>query len=84
MDRGNCIAMQQQKGGFIMPKKEKGTLERFGQLTEKEQKIFMTFAQLIPRMNEKGKDYFLAFGEGMGIKADYIAKQGNADGRMLE
>ncbi len=67
-----------------MPKKEKGTLERFGQLTEKEQKIFMTFAQLIPRMNEKGKDYFLAFGEGMGIKADYIAKQGNADGRMLE
>lgn len=65
-----------------MSEKERQALEAFGQMTEKEKEIFMSFAELIPKMNEMGKEYFLGFGEGMGIKADYIARQGNIEERM--
>ena len=38
-------------------------------MSEKDTYILNVFAQLIPKLNEKEKDVFLAFGEGMASMA---------------
>lgn len=37
-------------------------------MTEKEAKIFQTFAKVIPELSENDKSYLLGLGEGMAIK----------------
>ena len=43
-------------------------------MTEKEKKIFETFANLIPKLSESGQDYFLAFTEGVETMLKVQAK----------
>lgn len=51
-------------------------------MTEKEKKILETFGRIIPYLDERGKDSFLAYGEGIadaieryGIKGDNPPKK---------
>mgnify|MGYP000386196054 CR=1 FL=1 len=39
-------------------------------MTEKEQKILETFADIIPRLSELDKERLLMFGEGMKFKVE--------------
>ena len=43
-------------------------------LTEKEDKILKTFAEIIPRLSELDKERLLMFGEGMKFKVEEQAK----------
>lgn len=51
-------------------------------MTEKEKKIFETFADLIPKLPESGQDYFLAFAEGVEtmLKVQATVKEPAAEG----
>ena len=42
-------------------------------MTEKEQKILETFAEIIPRLSELDKERLLMFGEGMKFKVEQAA-----------
>ena len=42
-------------------------------MTDKEKKILETFGRIIPKLDERGKDSFLAYGEGI---ADAIERYG--------
>lgn len=46
--------------------KEKGEID----MTEKEQKILETFADIIPKLSEMDKERLLMFGEGMRFKIE--------------
>lgn len=43
-------------------------------MTEKERKIFETFAKVIPELSESDKSYLLGLGEGMSIKVGMSEK----------
>ena len=43
-------------------------------MTEKEQQILDTFAEIIPRLSELDKERLLMFGEGMKFKVEEQAK----------
>ena len=50
-------------------------------MTEKEQKILETFAEIIPRLSELDKERLLMFGEGMKFKVEEQAKAAASYGR---
>lgn len=37
-------------------------------MTEKEEKIFQTFAEVIPKLSDSDKSYLLGLGEGISVK----------------
>lgn len=39
-------------------------------MTEKEQKILNTFAEIIPKLSDEDKERLLMFGEGMRFKVE--------------
>lgn len=43
-------------------------------MTEKERKIFITFAEVIPKLSDSDKSYLLGLGEGMAIKVGMSEK----------
>lgn len=43
-------------------------------MTNTEQKISQTIAELIPKLTEEEKEKFLCFAEGMAAMADALAK----------
>ena len=55
-------------------KTEKGAISMTRTMTEKEQQILDTFAEIIPRLSELDKERLLMFGEGMKFKVEEQAK----------
>ena len=55
-------------------KTEKGAISMTRTMTEKEEKILKTFAEIIPRLSELDKERLLMFGEGMKFMVEEQAK----------